>query len=124
MKQWNKKEIAIVKGYYGKIDTFLIAKKLNNRSIDAIRKKANQLKIVNEKVNCTNHKKWSEKEINFLKKNYGKMNTQALSLKLNRSIDSIKKKAGRLNIKFEKISRSKINKENIFNKKNSRKELI
>ena len=54
---------------------------------------------------------WTEEEINFLREFYPKQGRKYCGEKLNRSIESVRRKAESLGIKLEKEARSRISRE-------------
>jgi len=54
-------------------------------------------------------RKWTKKEVEFLKKNYGKMSNKEIAKRLNRSYGSIQPKAKELGLKFEYWTKRQIN---------------
>ena len=56
-------------------------------------------------------REWTEKEVIFLKEYYPKQGRSYCGQKLNRTIESVRRKAETLNIRLEKEARSRISKE-------------
>lgn len=104
---YTDKEIEILKKYYNKISLSLLVKKLKGRTKKSIKDKASKLKITKRKI----MKKWTEDEIDFLKKNYGKKLAKDIGKRINRNPKSIRDKAHLLKLKINKKNFSKLRRE-------------
>jgi G:T-mismatch repair DNA endonuclease (very short patch repair protein) len=90
---WTKTEVKILKKNYGKIPTKTLAGQLNKKLAYVVHK-ANELGITVQQ-----YQKWSEKELDFLKKEYANYSHEELSKILNRTPGSIKRRALKLKLK-------------------------
>lgn len=95
LKRWSKEEIDFVRDSYNKnLSCSEIAEKLN-RSKSSVENRIFLLNLVK-------HKKYSDKEIQFIKENYPKLNANQIAKQLNRTSSSIVYKIFSLGIKYKK----------------------
>jgi len=105
-KSWTDEETEFLKSNYGKITAKEIAERLDCK-LDRVYNKARRLGLssdLNEKTQFEEGKsegkgrKWEDEEVKFLKLNYGRMDTEDIADKLDRSTNSVYCKAGNLNL--------------------------
>lgn len=92
-QRWTKEEIELLKKHCPK-DGVVFTSKLLGRSISTIRAIAHKYR-----VKCKNPKPvWGPKNIEFLKKWYGKIETAKIAKKIGTTIHAVQKQASRIGI--------------------------
>lgn len=92
IRNWTKREDALLRRLYGSEPYEVIARKLG-RSVASVTGRVAQLGIATPRA-----KNWSPKEIRFLQESYGKLPTKEIMRKLGRSADAVGLRAARLGL--------------------------
>lgn len=96
-KLWSETEIKYLYNNYNKQSVKSIAQQLN-RNYNSVQRKAQSLGLCQPKA--TPPTPWTEEEIAILERNYEKIGPTKLAKRLNRSLDSVKRKAAYLGLNF------------------------
>ncbi len=96
MSKWTQEEIDYLIEHQGK-QTYKVIGNILDRSEASVANQAKRLGIADKK-NCIRGKAWSEKELQYMQDNYGKLSNKQIAKKLNRSPDSIQDKAQRMGL--------------------------
>jgi len=94
--RWTDKDVAYLRKNYGKVSQKTLVANLQNRKLERIINQARKLGI----HHCSRkYLWWTDQEIAYLRKNYGKISNEILSAKLhNRSWDRIKSQAYKIGL--------------------------
>lgn len=87
--KWTENEIHILKNNYSKVDSNEIQKMLPNRTFNAIKSKAKDLKLTSY-FNLNTY--WNERDVQFLISNWNEMSDVEIGLAINKTSSSVKDK--------------------------------
>lgn len=105
-KHWTEDELAYIEYFVYENDTKLKeASEFLGRSLHAVKVKLVQLRKEDKSV-CYMNNLWTEKEEEFLKKNYKILTNKNISIRLNRSVKAIEFRAAQLGIQKNKSVKS------------------